>query len=640
MDRETIFARLRSFDHAGGADAERQRRTLGLLVPGFADAADVHRHFLARGRRIAPGEFHDDQRRQADDCLGNVFDFYGERHFVGEEIDWDHNPGSDHWVHDLNRFSYLDLLVRASLTTGQDVYARKAAGLVMDWVDKNDVCRSWFWRPEMEMADVVNGAWRSYLNIAIHLRCWADVLEELVPFWSPRELLAVLKSMHDQLGYLEQIIPTAHNNWIVIGADGMMATAVRLPELRDRQRFIDYAWEKVLTEADRQVLPDGVQFELSQAYHGVVERLLLDVMEICREAGLEVPGAMEDVTARMLDYTMQTIAPDGLQVAFNDSDAARGDGARARLAREGRRRGRRDWLYVGTGGAEGEPPEVLSQAFEYGGVYVMRTGWGRGDTFLTFDGGPWGYSHQHDDRLGFWLTASGRSFLIDPGRYLYDDQNPFSRRKYLNTSRAHSTITIDGQDQADRFFRQTWRPRERIADNTWIVTDDLQRVAGSHRLGYGEGGRIHVEHRRSITFYPPDVFVVLDRLTGEGTHNVCSRLQFCPGDIEGRGGLWRTACPDANLAVLPLVDGPFETRALKGQLNPTAGWYSISVNHIEPSPTLEVHARAALPLRAGFLLVTFEGLEPPEMALAFDADTVHIRVGGRAWQLGFEEAMR
>ena len=638
MDRENIFARLRSFDHAGLAPTDLERHTLGVLAPAFADADDVLGHFLGRPQRIEPVEMSDDELHKADDCLGNVFDFYGERLPVGEDIDWDHNPGSDHWIHDLNRFSYLNILVRASLATGEDAYARKAAGLVSDWVGKNDVCRSWFWWPEIEMGDVVNGAWRSYLNIALHLRAWVDVFEELVRFWSPTDLLAVLKSIHDQLGYLEQIIPTANNNWVVIGADGMMFSAVRLPELRDRQRFIDYAWEKVLVEADREVLPDGMQFELTQSYHGVVERLFLDIMDTCRQAGLDVPEKMEAVTARMLDYTMQTITPDGLQVAFNDSDPDRGTAARGRLEREGRRRGRADWLYVGTSGARGRPPEVLSQAYECGGVYVMRTGWGREATFLTFDGGPWGYSHQHDDRLSFWLAAMGRSFLIDPGRYLYDDNNPFSRRKYLNTTRAHSTITVDGQDQSDRFFRDTWRPTGPIASNTWIVTDEFQRVAGSHELGYGENGRIRVVHRRSITFWPAEVFLVLDRLTGEGTRDICSRLQFCPGDVDCVDGLWHTTFPDANLAVLPLMDCPFQSDAVKGQLDPAEGWYSPGVNRIEPSPTLRVRASAPLPLRAGFLLVAYRGPARPEMSLAFDGDTVRLTVNGVDRQVGFDDA--
>ena len=146
MKREAIFARLRSFDPVGLSNGAFEQQALGLLRDGFVDAADVHRHFLARPRRLEQTELSEAELRAADDCLGNVFDFHGERHFVGKEIDWDHNPGSDHWVHDLNRFSYLNGLVRASLATHDDRYARKAAALVVDWVGKNDVCRAWFWR--------------------------------------------------------------------------------------------------------------------------------------------------------------------------------------------------------------------------------------------------------------------------------------------------------------------------------------------------------------------------------------------------------------------------------------------------------------------------------------------------------------
>ena len=640
MDRAKIYEKLRSFDPEGLDAAAFDEAALGLLGDAFRRADDVHAHFLARPRRLEKTELGDDELRKANDCRGNTFEFYGERHFVGDEIDWDYNPGTNHWVHDLNRFSYLDTLARATLATGDDRYARKGADLILDWVDKNPATRSWFWTPDVQMKDVSNGAWRSYLNIAIHTRRWADLLEAFVGFWTPHELLRVLKSVHDQLVYLELIIPTMTNNWVVIGANGILVTALRLPELRDHGRFIDYAWSKLLAEADRQVLPDGMQFELTQGYHMCVLRLLLNSAELSRAAGVPVPETLDALTARMLDYTMQIITPDGRAVAFNDSDAGAGEAFRGVLEREGRRRGRSDWLYVGTCGAEGTPPSVLSRAFEHGGVYVMRTGWTRESRFLAFDGGPWGYSHQHDDRLGFWLSALGRPFLIDPGRYLYDWNNPYSRDAYLNTTRAHSTITVDGEGQADRWFRETWEPREKLADNTWIVSDELQRVAGSHTLGYGENGRIHVKHRRSITFWPSDVFLILDELTGDGEHDVHSRLQFYPGEVVEDGGVWHTTYDEANLAALPWLEGAFDVTVEKGLYNPTRGWYSERVNHIEPSPTLVVHARAALPLRGAVLLVPYRGTKPPALELAIDGNTVRLKVNGDERTVSFNDAIR
>jgi hypothetical protein len=45
----------------------------------------------------------------------------------------------------------------------------------------------------------------------------------------------------------------------------------------------------------------------------------------------------------------------------------------------------------------------------------------REDRYLAFDAGPYGRSHQHEDKPGFWLFAYGRNFLVDPGRHLDDN---------------------------------------------------------------------------------------------------------------------------------------------------------------------------------------------------------------------------
>jgi hypothetical protein len=651
MTRREIFDRLRSFDHAELDGDAFERAALDLLDPAVvhvSTAAELHAHFLRREPPIDeppplhPTKLPDDLMRVVDQVLKNVFEYYGERHALGPDFDWTKNPGNDHWIHDLSRFHDLAALVEASRRTGDDRYTRKAAELTLDWVRKNDICDSWFWT-DVPMRESPNVPWFSYLNIAIHCQRWATHWAAMVPFWMPQEMLFVLKGIHDQLLYLELIIPTMANNWMVIGGDGMLGTALRLPELRDAQRFVDYAWTILAAEGERQVLPDGVQFELTQSYHVCVLRLLLNSVNLSRAAGVPVPGGIDETVDAMIDYTMQNVTPDGLTVAFNDSDAAAGPVFCEMLAREGRRRNRADWLYVGSCGAEGAPPPALSQAFEHGGVYIMRTGWDRDATFLAFDGGPWGEAHQHDDRLAFWLSALGRSFLIDPGRYLYDRNNPFSYDNYLRATRAHSTITIDGQGQADRFFRDRACPGPKLTDNTWLVTDAFQRVAGAHMLGYGANGGIRVEHRRSITFWPEvgdaGAFLVLDRLTGEGEHDVHSRLQFCPGDVVQSVDVWHTTFGHADLAALPFVEGGFDAHVEKGQLDPASGWYSDSVNHIEPSPTLVVHARAALPLRAAFLLVPFRG-DVPDLSVTFDGDGVRCAVAETSREVGFTEAMR
>ncbi|MFW6159328.1 MAG: hypothetical protein ACOC8E_08230, partial [Planctomycetota bacterium] len=112
-----------------------------------------------------------------------------------------------------------------------------------------------------------------------------------------------------------------------------------------------------------------------------------------------------------------------------------------------------------------------------------------------------------------------------------------------------------------------------------------------------------------------------------------------PGDLDETDGVWHTTYDDANLAVLPLMDAEFDVIVEKGLFEPTRGWYSERVHEIEPSPTLVVHARAALPLRGAFVLVPYRGAEPPEMALSFDGDTVRLSVGDWSKTVDFAESL-
>ena len=665
-----IYARLESFNPENLNEAAYERLVLSLLQAdlGYGSAAAAHAGFLSRpalGRPLpsdaAESLSHVD-RRIADDCLEHIFSFKGARHPMGADIDWNNNPGFDHWIHDLNRFNFIPILVNATRESGDEAYVRKAAFLILDWVDKNPVTDSWHWREGWSATDSPMGPWKSYLNIAIHLRHWAEAFDDLKRYWSPMELLRVLKSIHDQCGYLVDIIPTHSNNWVTIGCTGLLNTLGRLPELRIAPAGLTFAGDLIVKSAATQVLDDGVQFELTQGYHVLVARLLLNALECEALPGVKLDPSARALANRMLDYAMQMILPSGDNVAFNDTDPEATDNWRSLLATEGRRIGRSDWVYVGTQGAEGDPPQARSQAFENAGVYVMRTGWTRNDACLVFDGGPWGAAHQHDDRLSFQFAALGRTFIVDPGRYLYDKNNPYSRDQYLALSRAHSTITVDDESQADWWFKNQWVPGPKLTQNHWRDDGDVQRVTSVHTLGYGKDGYVRVTHRRSVIFWQPDVVLVMDELvegsdssidvTVEGTgagddsaasaiiRHVESRLQFYPGDVvhDAQTGVWHTCYDDANLAVMPFLSVDFRADVETGLLNPTRGWYSPEVNQIVPSPTLRVHTRATLPLRSGFVLTPYVGASRPRMSVRMHGRSVSVQVNGRDLTANFDDA--
>ncbi len=76
---------------------------------------------------------------------------------------------------------------------------------------------------------------------------------------------------------------------------------------------------------------------------------------------------------------------------------------------------------------------MTSYRFPYAGQFILRSGWDQKDLWLCMDGGPFGYGHQHEDKLSVTLTAFGKSLLVEGGVYTYDASD---WRRYVLNSRA------------------------------------------------------------------------------------------------------------------------------------------------------------------------------------------------------------
>jgi hypothetical protein len=315
----------------------------------------------------------------------------------------------------------------------------------------------------------------------------------------------------------------------------------------------------------------------------------------------------------MLHNAQQTTVPDGSkQVAFNDSDPGVPGNYAATLAELGLQE------FI-------SPPSRLGpEVFPYAGVALLRQRQDRGDLYLAFDAGPYGRSHQHEDKLGFWLFACGRNLLVDPGRHLYD-WSARSFYPYLRSTAAHSTIRIDGQDQHSAGRREAWIAKQPL-DLGWRAAEGELRASGVYDLGYGPDNGIAVVHRREIVFVKERCWVVFDVVEGDGEHTVESRFQFAPGELHASGTTAQTGFDDANLLLMAAPSAPFaDIHIERGQEKPRGGWYSDSYNQIEPAPALVLSLRTALPWRAATLLLPYRGSDPPRASFAFDGQQATIR---------------
>ena len=621
FDRAGVFAALGSFDERGmerdtfvlkAAELLDVERVSGLEearregdVEGVLDV--VYRICLERGelqpKTLAEGPH---QGKLAEDVMIHRFEFYGEMHELPEDIDWDFNPGTGHWGHDLNRFSYLGPLVRVCVGEGKKRFGRKAVELMLDWVEKADFGLAFVGTPYV---------FGSYLNEAIHCEVWCQSLRRLLPagMVEPLELLHILKSLHDQVAYLEIVTRDHAGNWPTIGCRGMLSVLAAFPLFRDTGRFADYCVEGLAAQIEEQILPDGVQDELTPHYHRVVVANLVSAAGSLRALGMGLEERTVERLKGMLHYLQQTVVPDGsAQVAFNDSDPASVPDTVG---------------MAGEAGLEGvlvPEGELGPERFPYAGVALLRQRPDRGDLFLAFDGGPFGRAHQHEDKLGFWLFAYGRNFLVDPGRHLYDSSS-VSYRDYLTSTRAHSTGLVDGVGQHSRGRPESWVPEESTGLE-WSVGEGEIRAAAAYDLGYGEDNSIDVVHRREIVFVRERLWVVFDRFEGKGRHEVELRFQFAPGKVELCDGGARTRLGDANLLLRSSASVPYgERRGEEGQEGPRGGWYSSSYGQLEPAPCVALDVRTELPVEMATLLFPYRDSELPEIGFRREGDGVVVK---------------
>jgi hypothetical protein len=241
--------------------------------------------------------------------------------------------------------------------------------------------------------------------------------------------------------------------------------------------------ELLRRELPEQVLPDGGHYERSPSYHLVVLRDLLEIQAASPHSWLA------DAIESMRTFAAALRRPDGAPALFNDGTV---EAPQLDLP---------------------EPPAGL-RVFPDSGFVVVR----EGDLWLAFRCGAPSPAflppHAHADALSFQLWWQGRPVVADPGTYTYE---PGSDRDWFRSTRAHSTVTVDGRDQ----FR-LWGA---------FRSGPLPKVS----LRYARDGAVEasvvlhgrVRHVRRIEWDASEVRV-LDELEGKGRHRIESRVLWAP----------------------------------------------------------------------------------------------------------------
>jgi len=548
------------------------------------------------------------------------------RHQFGADLDWHLRLFDDkESTVSLNALPFLRNLALAYAETGDRKYAHHCVRLLWSWYNQSPLPNHWQPLGPWRTLEVGNRQANVWPVIAACLGR-TEAFDEATHAMMARSRL---DHMRYALAYCG-----GPNNWYQVEAAGLATAALCSPELRHADAYLRLAMRRLRWINGFAYYDDGFQFELTPGYHVFPTSSMFAVVLAARARGVELPGDFVSLMERAHEMYLYAVQPNHLLPTLNDCSAIPVDPAPL-LHRAAEAFQRPDFLWGGTHGAEGTAPGDCSHAWHSAGYYVMRDRWAESPQdvapqYLFFDGAPWGASHQHEDKLGFVLSAGGRVLLGDPNIYSYARTE---LTHYFRSSRAHNLAMIDGMGQMRRP-----RPEARLSTlgrNEWQSRPEFDFVSSEYLEGYAPdpyelpGSPVEVDtrfsQRRAIFYVKPGYWILSDLIRGpdDGPHTLEQLFHIAPildrsaspplraGQVSvspsGSAAPARILTQDeglSNLVILPVDGEGLDVRAQKGETSPAVGWYGLLGEYPAWDVTLE--RRTALPARMDAVLYPME----------------------------------
>jgi len=486
------------------------------------------------------------------------------------EIPWDESARvSRSWSFHIHAWDPLEPLLVGYSEAGVEEWLRVAVTTALAWVRRfHDVeCSSAF-------------AW---YDMAVGLRAHrlaylldASARVQLVDDTSLELLLESVEKHRECLASETRF--SGHNNHGFFQAAGQLSCGLRLPEMPGMRKAFEQARDRIYAMLDRQFTEEGVHREHSPAYHLQVLRTF---DEILRTGLLEDQG-LQDRRGRVEEALAWFVLPDRSLAMFGDTDHEALE-VWYPIPEERRVEAMH---FVLSRGIRGRPPAERVRGFKESGYFVARGPWPKDPS--SFERGSYlaqtcafhSRAHKHADDLSFVWYDNGQSILVDAGRMGYLGRTePGSeerrmgfwysdpRRMYVESTRAHNTVEIDGRDS----LRMGVRPYG-SALQSWGSVDGVA-FSDARVLHFGS-----IWHRRLIIFSPSEWLLVVDGLNDgqRASHRFTQWFHFGPEvDVypEARGVLRARLREERCLVGVPLLGAPELRGPIRGQTQPVLqGW--------------------------------------------------------------------
>ena len=515
------------------------------------------------------------------------------------------------YVWELSRMYWIGWLGKAFLLTGDERWAEEFKRLIDSWRTENPVNMGVNWTVAMEVG--IRGFW-----LVAGSAFFRDSRTLTNSWWA--EYFSLIWGhgtwIKNNLEYFSNL-----TNHYIANCFGLVAIGALFSNSSTGTQWFNDGKRRLEKELDRQITSDGVHYERSIGYHGLVLEMYLIALRLSSQAGEPFSANAAARIEFMADFTLHYTPPNEATIPqLGDSD--NGTIVRLRsnqelydhrglLAIAGTLFDRQDM--VAAGAQKTEQALVLlghtfherresekrhlyhttSKIYQDGGFAILRN-----EQFFVFsDIGPIGL-HGNNDTLAFTLhTIDGTSWFVDPGTgcYTRDEQ----LRNTLRSTAAHNTPCIDGIEIAE--FTGLWRVREDRTNTTVVESMLAHRTDNSHTVQ-----RLVAEHyaydRTNITVrrewqLEPELLSIRDIISGTGKHDISVGFTV-PNDI-------RVRQVDSNTVELrPTEQTNASCKLLFSSSMPLRvnnGFYSPEYGIILPATRIEIVTHASFPLEIAYL---------------------------------------
>lgn len=409
---------------------------------------------------------------QADQILEGLIALPGldKATYVGKGmINWQKLPKANRDMESLfvlNRHIHWGALIDAYKITEDSKYAERVYSELENWIEtcpRPKLCTDYQEvRKRFDTySDETLAGWR-LLEAGIRMfRSWCRLPELFSTYGNVRPELKdkLYGSLREHAEALIQISPVLHpmadHNHYLMENIGLFMIGYSFPELDIAKKCVRIGSREIKRCVLTQFSKFGGQIEGCPYYHNEILDLVIMVSGKMKKCGIELEDVYISRIRHALFYSVYATRPTGKITAFGDSDACdikEYKNVYDRIQKEDL----------------GELPlffyeKQLGQAF-------YRSGWSEKDASLAVICKiPVQNEHSHIDACSFEFTCNGKTMLIDPGRYTYQEGK---MRKIFKSPQYHNALIVNGQSPFD--YINTWEYGEQ--KSAFIVKADDREI--------------------------------------------------------------------------------------------------------------------------------------------------------------------